>query len=80
MAEESIIKLVEKGIEGCVYAETRASRSLIIGEVMEILKALRERRIAPNIAYNAIYGVITRWRLDLTPREVAEVKRALGVL
>lgn len=79
MAEDEILSLISKGIEGSVYGETRAARETILGEVLEVLKALREGRVTPNIAYNAIYGIVRRWRLALTPREIGELRRLLGV-
>ena len=79
MAEERILTLISKGVEGSVYSETRASRETILGEVLEVLRALREGKITPNIAYNAIYGIVRRWRLALTPREIGEIRKLLGV-
>jgi len=79
VAEERILTLISKGVEESVYGETRASKTTILGEVMEVLRALREGKITPNIAYNAIYGIVRRWRLALTPKEIGEIRRLLGV-
>jgi hypothetical protein len=79
VSEERIISIIERGIEETVFAETRRAKTEILGEVQEILRALRERRITPNIAYDAIYGVVRRYRVSLTPRDIGEIKRLLGV-
>jgi uncharacterized protein YjiS (DUF1127 family) len=74
-----VVEIFEKAIDRALRPWTEGERRKVRELVQKTLRLLSEGRISREDAYYQLLGIANEYLVPLSPRDVSELKRILGV-
>jgi hypothetical protein len=79
VAHEGVVSVFERAIGRALKPWTSEERERVLELVRGVLRQLREGRVTPEEAYYELVGVAYEHLVPITPRDMSELKRLLGL-
>jgi hypothetical protein len=76
---EEIVRIFEKGIDRALRPWTREERERVLRLVRQVIQNLRIKKISPEEAYLQLVGISYEYLVPLTPKDISNIRRILGI-